>query len=323
MEAASVIEWLGRDGQVRMVHKVSHWPVTIGRSAACDLVLDDSHLAAVHAELLQSADGVELHLLPSLNGGWLGQRRLLAGETVALQGPVRFRLGATQLRWRSAADLLVPEQLLHGQGKARFGNAGLALLLALWIALLWADQWAGLNPGAPWVDYSNAMLSPLALLLGWAGLWSLVTQLFQHRFPFALHLRRALVGLTSLHLIGLSLPLLAYALSQPRLMVLDALLFPIGMAGLLWWHAGLVWPRAKRWLAGLLASLLLLGLVLNIARRQEQQHWLGPAYLSALPPPLFRLAEPLAPAVLVNQLRSLQAELARQAAKDNDSAAVE
>ena len=106
-------------------------------------------------------------------------------------------------------------------------------------------------------------------------------------------------------------------------MVLDALLFPIGMAGLLWWHAGLVWPRAKRWLAGLLASLLLLGLVLNIARRQEQQHWLGPAYLSALPPPLFRLAEPLAPAVLVNQLRSLQAELARQAAKDNDSAAVE
>ncbi|WP_310384659.1 FHA domain-containing protein [Roseateles sp.] len=324
-ERIAVIEVLGRDGQVRQVQRLTHWPARIGRSPLCEVVLDDPHLAAEHASLQWGEAGASLLLMPSLNGGWMGERRLNAGDTAALGAAASFQLGASQLRWRSNAGALAPEQPLqqHQQRAAKVGSAWVPALLVLWLGLLWFDQWSGLNPGAPWVEYSGAVLGPLVLILAWAALWSLLTQLFQHRFPFVTHLRRALIGVTGLHLVAVSLPLLAFALSWPRLLVLEALAFPCGVAALLWWHASLVWPRARRWLALAALSGLATLLVLTVARRQEQQYWLGPAYLSALPPPALRLVEPKSPQALIDALRPLEAELARQANKDNDTPGAE
>ncbi|MFY7866245.1 FHA domain-containing protein [Roseateles sp.] len=317
----AVIEVLGRDGHPRLVQRISEWPVRIGRAPRCELPLDDSHLAAEHARVeWDEQTGPRLEMLASLNGGWLGEQRLKAGQGADLGHVNMFQLGATHLRWRRDSDRLAPEQPMqqHQLRSAKVAEAWVPGLMLLWLALLWFDQWSGLNPGSPWIDYSGAVLLPLVTILAWAALWSLVTQLFQHRFPFTTHLRRALIGVTGLHLIAFVLPLLAFAFSMPRLMVLDALAFPCGVAGLLWWHASLVWPRARRWLALAVGTALLTLLVLTIARRQEQQHWLGPAYLSVLPPPSLRLVEPKPPAALIDALRPLEAELARQANKDND-----
>jgi hypothetical protein len=323
-DRAAVIEVVDRDGLARSVHKIQQWPARIGRSPRCEVVLDDGHLAAEHAELEWGDDGARLVLLPSLNGGWLGERRLQTGEAVALDGIALFQLGATQLRWRSAGAALAPEQPLERHQLRNVvtgaGRVWLPLLLLGWLALLAFEQWTGLNPGARLIDYSAAVLGPLAAVLGWAALWSLVTQLFRHRFPFSVHLRRVLVWMIVMQLLGALLPLLAYAFSWGRLMVLDDLLVPVGSALLLWWHASLVWPRARRALTLGLSLVLLLGLGLNVARRQEQQHWFGPNYLSALPPPVLRLAKPKPPAALIDELRPLQAELARQAKKDNEQA---
>ncbi|WP_144006703.1 FHA domain-containing protein, partial [Pelomonas sp. KK5] len=93
----AVIEVLGRDGQVRSVHKIRRWPASIGRSPECDIVLDDAHMAPAHAQLQWNgaAEGPQLQLLPSLNGGWLGEHRLAAGASAALGGTALFQLGAT------------------------------------------------------------------------------------------------------------------------------------------------------------------------------------------------------------------------------------
>ena len=323
---AAVIEVLGRDGQVRSVHKIERWPARIGRSPGCEVVLDDSHLAAEHAELLWTPEeGPALRLLPSLNGGWLGERRLRAGDAAALSGPALFQLGATQMRWRSAADPLPAELPLQAHQLRALKQPAfwLPALLVFWLALLGFEQWLSLDPGAPWVAYASPVLGPLAAVLAWAAIWALVTQLFQHRFPFTSHLRRVLVGISGLQLVGWSLGLLAFAFSWPRLMVLESMLVPAGGVALLWWHASLVWPRAKRTLALVLGGLLIGGLVLTAARRQEQQHWFGPAYLSVLPPPGLRLVAAKPPSALIDGLRPLQAELARQAAKDNDQPSAE
>ncbi len=326
MVAAAVIEVLGRDGQVRAVHKVQAWPCTLGRSPACDIVLDDAHLAGVHARLsLDAEQQTRLEMLPSLNGGRLGEQTLAAGsETLLPAGPVQLQLGALQLRLRRASDALAPELPLTPASRLQPQSRwALPALLLLWLGLLWFDQWSALNPGSQLIDYAAPVLAPLAVLLGWAGLWALLTQLFQHRFPFVAHLWRALVGVSGLHLLGFVLPLLAYMFSQPRLMVLDALAFPAGLAALLWWHAALVWPRGRRALAWVMGGLLLSGLLLVVAKRQQQQHWFGPPYVSALPPPAWRLAAPKPPEALIEALRPLEAELAERAKRDDDEAAAE
>lgn len=324
-QQAAVIEVLGRDGQVRAVHKIQSFPAYIGRSPVCEVVLDDAHLAAEHALIhWNEAEGASLQLLPSLNGGWLGEQRLSAGESAPLTGSSQFQLGATTLRWRSTAAALAPELPLERHQHRSVPPSALGLvLLPLWLLWLAFDKWLEVDPGSRIVDYVGPVLGPLGAVLAWTALWSLVNQLFQHRFPFTLHLRRVLVWLLAMVGLSVVLPALAYALNLPRLLALEELIAWPATAALIWWHASLVWPRARRAMGGALIGLLVLGLGLNVARRQEQQYWFGPSYMSALPPPALRLASPKPPEALIEELRSLQPRLADQARKDNEQAAPE
>ncbi|KQW51562.1 MULTISPECIES: FHA domain-containing protein [unclassified Roseateles] len=314
---AAVVELLGRDGRAALVQRVAHWPVRIGRSPACDIVVDDSHIAAEHAELQLQPDGrVRLALLDTRNGGSVGGRRLLAGEDAELPKGGAFQLAGCSLRLRTSADELAPEQVLVVHPVRHW-----ALLPALLLAMLffqWVDRWSAVDPDARWVDYASPLLGPLAFVLGWAGLWSLGSQLFQHRFPFAVHLRRALIVIVGLQVLEWLLPAVAYSLSWPRLMVLESLAAPVAGAALVAWHARLVWPGARRTLDGGIAALLLLGLGLQVGARQEQQYVFGPPYLASLPPPALRLASPQPAETLIESLKPLKAELAKQARKDNE-----
>lgn len=315
--AAAVVELLGRDGRTVLLQRVTHWPARIGRSPACDIVLDDGHLAAEHAELVLTPEGrVMLKLLESRNGGSVGGKRLASGDAAELPAGGAFQLAGSSLRLRTSADTLAPEQLLVVQ-KARHW----ALLPGLVLAMLffqWVDRWSAVDPDSRWIDYASPLLAPLAFVLAWAGLWSLASQLFQHRFPFTTHLRRALLVIVVLQLLDWLLPAVAYALSWPRLMVLDALAAPVAGAALIAWHARLVWPGARRTLNIGIAALLLLALGLQVGNRLEQQYMFGPPYLASLPPPALRLARTKPPEALIESLKPLKAELARQARKDNE-----
>jgi hypothetical protein len=316
MTPAAVVELLGRDGRVQWVQRVSRWPARLGRSPACDIVLDDPHVAPEHAELQWTADGARLRLLDSRNGASVARERLAAGQEAALPPDGAFMLAGIALRLRTSADALAPETplLVH---KVRHWALLPALLLVM-LAIQALDRWSAVDPDSRWIDYASPLLGPLAFVLGWAGLWSLASQLFQHRFPFATHLRRAVLVIVALQVLEWLLPLLAYAFSWPRLLALDGLAMPVGCAFLVAWHANLVWPGARRILNGGIAVLLLLGLGLQAGGRQEQQYLFGPAYLASLPPPVFRVASPRPPQDLIESLKPLKAELSRQARKDNE-----
>lgn len=316
---AAVVELLGRDGRAVQVQRVAGWPVRIGRSPACDIVLDDAHLAAEHAELRLDPQGaVRLHLLSSRNGGAVAGKRLAAGSDAALTANGVFQLAGCTLRLRTSVDALAPEQPLVVPQVRHW--ALLPLLLLAMLFFQWVDRWSAVDPDSRWIDYASPLLAPLAFVLAWAGLWSLASQLFQHRFPFVAHLRRALVVIVVLQVLDWLLPAVAYAFSWPRLMALEALMTPVGGAVLVAWHARLVWPGAHRVLNGGITALLLLGLGLQVAGRQEQQYTFGPPYLASLPPPALRIAPTRPPQDLIESLKPLKAELARQARKDNEGA---
>lgn len=317
--ASAVVELLGHDGRVALVQRVSGWPVRIGRSPACDIVLDDVHLAGEHAELRIGADGrVRLQLLDTRNGGAVAGRRLASGDEVTLPAGGAFQLAGCSLRLRTSADELAPEQTLVTHPVRH--RALLPALILVMLLLQWADHWSDSDPDTRWITYAAPLLGPLIFVLGWAGLWSLASKLFQHRFPFTTHLRRVLLVTVALQVLEWLLPAVAYALSWPRLLVLDGLALPLAGAALIAWHARLVWPSARRTLNVGIAALLLLGLGLQVGGRQEQQYVFGPPYLASLPPPALRLVSPKPPQTLIESLKPLKAELARQARKDNDGA---
>lgn len=317
--AAAVVELLGRDGRVALVQRVTRWPVRIGRSPACDIVLDDAHLAAEHAELhVEPEGGVRLKLLDSRNGGAVAGKRLAAGDDAVLPAGGAFQLAGSSLRLRTSADVLAPELALVVHPVRHW--ALLPVLLLSMLFFQWVDRWSAVDPDARWIDYASPLLGPLAFVLGWAGLWSLASQIFQHRFPFTTHLRRALVVIVTLQALEWLLPTLAYALSLPRLMAVESLATTIAVAVLIAWHARLVWPGAQRTLGIGIAALVLLGFGLQVGNRQEQQHVFGPPYLASLPPPALRIASPRPPEDLIESLKPLKAELAKQARKDNEGA---
>ncbi|SEK94989.1 FHA domain-containing protein [Roseateles sp. YR242] len=322
MDHAAVIEILGRDGHCRETHKVRHWPLTIGRAPSADLVLSDPHLAGTHALLHWTEEGARLELLDSANGGWLDGRHLAAGASALWAAASSVQLGTTHLRLRTALDPLAPEQPLARADQPVRSDArpawALPVVLVLWLFLLWLTNWSATDGSTAWVDAVSGVLVPLGLALMWAAVWALITQLFRHWFAFGAHLWRALVVSLVMQVADVALPVVAYAFSWSRLMALESLTLSIGGAVLLWWHASVVWPRARRRLLVGVAALALVGLALTVGRRTEQQYWLGPSYLSALPPPTVRLAQPKPVDSFVESLERLEAPLQQQARKRND-----
>lgn len=287
----------------------------IGRQLDCEICLDDPHLAGEHALLVVGPEPTaQLTLLPSLNGALQGRRRHAAGERLDWPADGVLQLGHTRLRLRHAAAALAPERaLLHapkGLGLLLLG-LGALLLLAL-------ETWLGLEPGANWLAYAAPVLGAAAVLVVWAGLWSLLTQLFQRRFPFFTHLRRALVYLIGIQLLGALLPALGFIASAPWLLLPAKLLVPLASVGLIYWHARDVWPRpASRFVLKMfLAGGVLMWLAMGWTRQENLQYRWREPYLATLLPPALRAA-PLRPVdALMQDAAALRAPLAEKARVD-------
>lgn len=328
MDHAAVIEIVDRDGHCRELHKVRAWPLRIGRSPDCDLVLSDPHLAGAHALLHWDRDeraaGPVLELLPSANGGWLDGRRLIGGMRADWPASSLLQIGTTRLRLRTSLDPLPAEKPMNRADEPVKRDArpawALPAMLVVWALILWGTNWAGNDGSASWVDTVSALLAPIGVALIWSGLWALVTQLFRHWFAFGAHLWRALIATVAMQLLELLVPLAAYMFNAPRLLALETLIMSIGAALLLWWHATVVWPRASRRLAVGIGAMCIVGLVLSVGRRTEQQYWLGPNYMATLPPPSLRLATPKPVDSFIEGMDKLEAPLLKQAEKRNEQA---
>lgn len=66
----------------------------VGRNEACDLVLDDRKVSAVHMELVATERGVRVRDLGSRNGTFVREQKV---ETAPLEDHSEFRIGGTVL----------------------------------------------------------------------------------------------------------------------------------------------------------------------------------------------------------------------------------
>jgi hypothetical protein len=320
METLALIEALDRDGHPRQILRVAQWPVRIGRAIDCDLVLDDPHVAALHATLEWRDDG--LHVVPaaSVNGVRLGASAIAPGSAPLVPPSGLLVMGATTLRVRLAGDVLAPEQHFIDFHKVErrhaFQLAALIVLAAVWEGFV---QWLTTVPGSPGSTLAMSYLGKPALLVLWCAAWAIGSMLFQHRFAFWAHLRVALTWLLLGALTEAATAQVAFALSLPVVEKLGRIVFVAAIAMMLWRHMGLLLPQRRRAFAIAIAGAVAAGgCLLLVGRSVGQEPLVGDLYLGTISLPGVRVARTVSTDAFVKSAGSLEKTLSKWARPGED-----
>ncbi|MDP9126285.1 MAG: FHA domain-containing protein [Pseudomonadota bacterium] len=321
METLALIEALDRDGHPRQILRVAQWPVRIGRAIDCDLVLDDPHVAALHATLDWCEDGLRVQPAATVNGVRLGASVVAPGSSPLMPPSGILVMGATTLRVRLAGDVLSPEQRLVDFHKVERRHAiQLAALIAL--AAVWQGfvQWLTTIPGTPGSALAMSYLSKPALLVLWCAAWAIGSMLFQHRFAFWAHLRVALSWLLLGALTEAATAQIAFALSMPVFEKFGRVVFVAAIAMMIWRHMGLLLPQRRRAFAIAIAGAVAVGgALMLIGRSVGQEPLVGDLYLGTISLPGVRVVKPVSTDAFVKSAAPLEKTLSRWAKPgDND-----
>lgn len=310
-DRVALIEFIERDGRVGRSADVWRWPLTLGRALGNDVVLDDPHVGAHHARLAPDNEGrLWLTALPTRNGVLLDGQRV-AGATPVPPAGAQLQLGATRLRLRLRGETLAAERVLLAAPVARLSP--LLLQAAALLAVLLANLWLRLDPGADIAAWMPLLAGVPVVLAGWCGLWALLSKLFQHRFDFGGHLRIALPWLLTMAVVDQAWPLLTAALALPGLWMAGGALESLLFAGLLHAHLRHTLPQHRRAVATSVALMAVAAATMSTTQTwRAHDRLVATPYMSTLPPPALRLSGSVPSATLVQELAPLAEKLAQR-----------
>jgi pSer/pThr/pTyr-binding forkhead associated (FHA) protein len=302
VDTVVVVEVLTRRDHVQSRQRVAlgagKRSFSVGRGAACDVIVDDPYAAPLHV-LVEIDEGGAIVLTDqaSVNGIWLQGRRTRGAGPMPLQGG-EFRIGHTRIRVRMPHEQLAPERsdgASATESQRPFGRwvaIGLLACVALFSYASWLD--------AP-RDVAAALASALlgfALGAGlWIAIWALLSRIVVLEWRWLTH---AAILLCSFALVLIAdflfdAGLFAFDLRSPSW--LKAMFGALAAGALLYLHLVHASPIGRR-LAGLCAFLipiLAFGTVTWVeARKQRHNVNYVDASRELFPPYLrMRTAKPL------------------------------
>ena len=180
LPARALLEAIDRDGHVRQVWAIRHWPARIGRALDNDVVLTDPHVAPHHCRLDRPADGpLRLETGETVNGVLVGTRRIGAGMAAELlperDGEIELVAGRTRLRLRLAEAPLAPELPLATQTARRLRVVPTLVLAALLVGGVAFATYLDSDPDNFVRGLGNTLLAGLAVAALWCGAWALLS----------------------------------------------------------------------------------------------------------------------------------------------------
>lgn len=214
-----LVEILGGHGHVRSRERVrldEASRFTIGRGVGADVVLEDPHVASLHATVEVGSDGtIRVTDLGTINGVIVsGQRHHGAHHLVAPGG--EFRLGRTMLRIRTAEQAVAPERPDH--------TAASPSSAAAWVALA-----CGLASGAyvvyaSWLnaprdlvsDSVTALLTAVSIAGVWIGVWALLSRILLGEWRWIQHAAILFGVVAGFIVVGTALDLAWFSLTLPK-----------------------------------------------------------------------------------------------------------
>ena len=184
MDTEMVVEVLGSHDRVRARHRIAasgqEVSCTVGRGAACDVVLDDPFVAPRHARIAVDAEGnVAVSDLDSVNGVEVGGTRLHGVDGARLADGV-FRVGRTRLRVLTAHEVIAAEQPDRGATPAQTRTRDrkcFAIGFAVTVASTVFGVWTATGQPRELTTAIVTMLLAMCALTGlWIALWALASR---------------------------------------------------------------------------------------------------------------------------------------------------
>lgn len=272
---ALIIEELDRARRVQARYRMEGERLTLGRAYDSDIVLEDVHADAAHAEIRRDEDGVyHLRDLGSVNGIRLlgnardksvrseeiDEREIASGDLVQL-GKTHFRLSDSEASVPEAVPLHSLESLFERLSHPA-GAIGLLVLVALATLL---TSYLGFAREFKWTTAINLLAGSAIGLLLYAGAWAFIGRVVRHETHFFTHLTIAALGAVVYTGWERFSSLLDYNFAMGSLLeVLDILVLALLLPAMLWCGCYLATnlSRLWRWGVALLLPWGFLGLTL-------------------------------------------------------------
>ncbi|SEA45568.1 FHA domain-containing protein [Microbulbifer marinus] len=255
---ALIIEELNRAHRVQARYRMEGEHFTLGRGYDNDVILEDVHADARHAEIRRDEDGsYYLHDLSSVNGTQLlgntrdksvkfdeiSERKVATGDLVQC-GKTHLRLIDSDADMAEAVPLHSLESFFEGLSHPA-GAIGLLLTVGLATLLI---SYLGYAREYEWTIVVNLMAGSLIGLLIYAGAWAFVGRVVRHETHFFAHLSIAALGALIYNAWEWFSSLLNYNFALGRLIeVFDFLVLAAIFPAMLWCACYLATNISRGW----------------------------------------------------------------------------
>ncbi len=320
MEPLTFVEILDKRGHVMQRVRVERLPATIGRAYTNDVILDDPFVSAEHAGIgRDDAGNIRVEDLGSKNGLYqLHPSQQIAHAPVA--GEQQFRVGQTILRIRDAhhpVPVTLPLRVSRKAGQVfenRLACSGIVAFVAAMLAMdAYLASYERLTPG----PILTKLAALAALLIVWAGGWSLASRVFSSQFRLAQHAAAAALCVLAFCLFDHALDYYAFAFAADRSVQV------LGWGGAFGWLAITMYshlrlssaaPRSRLALGAILAAGAVVGLagllVAGIYSSPSAYYFTSqPRYPAQLKPPSTRIAHSRGVEDFFSEARELRARV--------------
>lgn len=316
------IEILDKSGAVTSRQRILADALTLGRGYDNDIVIDDAFVAPAHLRIAHDAEGaLWLEDLGTQNGTFDAMRqanvkRLLVGDEASV------RIGHTGLRIRRAGFEVAPALplaapyaplLAMGYGKAAM------FMMAAFIATITLSTWLSQTSEFKLAAYlPGGVIFPLAVL-GWAGIWTLLTRLVTTRGQFFRHVAIAFTFMVALFVVDLAADFASYAIAWVALQKWVPLLVWVMLGFLCFAHIRAITPKHSRLVGAIVGALVVVAIGVHVSLRAESDR-VQPQRISAkLMPPFLLMKTPVAPDAFFKDTLALKPKLEEERKKEPSS----
>ena len=320
------IEILDKSGALVSRQRIQAGAVTLGRGYDNDLVLDDAFVAPAHLRIAYDAEGaLWLEDLGTQNGTFDALRqanvkRLLVGDEASV------RIGHTGLRIRRASFEVAPALPMDASYSTPYapllaigyGNAAL-FMLAVFIAAVTLSTWLSQTSEFKLAAYlPGDVIFPL-VVLGWAGIWTLLTRLVTARGEFFRHVAIAFTFMMALFVIDLGAEFAGYAFAWTALQRWVPLMVWVMFGFLCFAHIRAITPKHRRLVAGIVGALVVVAIGVHVSLRAESDRVQPQGISAKLMPPFLLMKSAVPPDTFFKDTLALKPKLEEERKKEPSS----